>query len=119
MREKVILICSNCLARNYVTTVNKSNNKRLELMKYCKNCNMQTLHKASKQEAQTMGLKKYFAGVIKEGKRVRWPKRDVFLLALVTTLVICVFCALILRLEDLVSGELIKALKEVFKGVKK
>ena len=48
MREKVILICSECLARNYVTTVNKENNKRLELMKFCKNCNKQTLHKASK-----------------------------------------------------------------------
>jgi preprotein translocase SecE subunit len=66
-----------------------------------------------------MGLRKYTKEVIKEAKRVRWPKRDVFLLALVTTLVICVFAALILRIEDLVSGELIKALKEVFKGLKK
>ena len=48
MREKVILICSECLARNYVTTVNKASNKKLELMKYCKNCDKQTLHKASK-----------------------------------------------------------------------
>ena len=40
-------------------------------------------------------------------------------MALVTTLVICIFAALVLRLEDLVSGELIKALKEVFKGLKK
>ena len=66
-----------------------------------------------------MGVRKYRKEVIREAKRVRWPKRDVFLLALVTTLVICVFCALILRLEDLVSGELIKALKKVFEGIKK
>ena len=66
-----------------------------------------------------MGVRKYTKEVIKEAKRVRWPKRDVFLMALVTTLVICIFAALILRLEDLVSGELIKALKEVFKGLKK
>ena len=66
-----------------------------------------------------MGVRKYTKEVIKEAKRVRWPKRDVFLLALVTTLVICVFAALILRFEDLISGELIKALKEVFKGLKK
>jgi len=65
-----------------------------------------------------MGVRKYTKEVIKEAKRVRWPKRDVFLLALVTTLVICVFAALILRFEDLISGELIKALKEVFKGLK-
>ena len=66
-----------------------------------------------------MGVRKYTKEVIKEAKRVRWPKRDVFLLALVTTLVICVFAALILRVEDLVGGELLKALKEVFKGLKK
>ena len=66
-----------------------------------------------------MGFRKYTKEVIREAKRVRWPKRDVFLIALVTTLVICVFCALVLRLEDLLSGELIKALKEVFKGLKK
>ena len=66
-----------------------------------------------------MGVRKYTKEVIKEAKRVRWPKRDVFIMALVTTLVICIFAALVLRLEDLVAGELIKALKEVFKGLKK
>ena len=66
-----------------------------------------------------MGVRKYAKEVIKEGKRVRWPKRDVFLLSLLTTVIICVFCALVLRLEDLVAGELITALKEVFKGLKK
>ena len=66
-----------------------------------------------------MGVRKYTKEVIKEAKRVRWPKRDVFLLALVTTLVICIFAALVLRLEDLVAGELLKALKEVFKNLKK
>lgn len=66
-----------------------------------------------------MGVVKYTKEVIKEGKRVRWPKKDVFLVALVTTLVICIFCALVLRLEDLVSGELIKSLKNVFEGIKK
>ena len=48
MRVKVLLICSECLSRNYVTTVNKDSDKKLELMKYCKVCNKQTLHKASK-----------------------------------------------------------------------
>ena len=66
-----------------------------------------------------MGVRKYTKEVIKEGKRVRWPKKDVFFAALVTTLVICIFCALVLRIEDLVSGELIKALKGVFQGFKK
>lgn len=65
-----------------------------------------------------MGVRKYAKEVIKEGKRVRWPKKDVFVAALVTTLVICVFCALVLRVEDLVSGELIKSLKSIFEGIR-
>ena len=65
-----------------------------------------------------MGVRKYTKEVIKEGKRVRWPKKDVFIAALVTTIVICVFCALVLSLEDLISGKLIEALKQVFAGLK-
>ncbi len=65
-----------------------------------------------------MGVKKYTQEVIKEGKRVRWPKKDVFLPALITTIVICVFCALILSIEDLASGSLIGELKNIFGGGK-
>ena len=61
-----------------------------------------------------MGVRKYTKEVIKEGKRVRWPKKDVFLATLVTTLVVCIFCALVLRLEDLAGGELLKSLKSIF-----
>lgn len=63
-----------------------------------------------------MGVKKYTQEVIKEGKRVRWPKKDVFLPALITTIVICVFCAIILSIEDLASGSLIGQLKTIFGG---
>lgn len=66
-----------------------------------------------------MGVVKYTKEVIKEGKRVRWPKRDVFLIALVTAIIVCVFTALILSLEDLISVKLIEQLKDVFKGLKK
>ena len=48
MRVKVLLICAECLSRNYVTTIKKDGDKKLELMKYCKKCNKQTLHKVSK-----------------------------------------------------------------------
>jgi len=65
-----------------------------------------------------MGVKKYTQEVVKEGKRVRWPKKDVFLPALVTCIVICVFCALILVLEDLAGGSLVNALKNMFQGDK-
>ena len=62
-----------------------------------------------------MGAIKYTKEVIKEGKRVRWPKRDQFIPAFVSAVVICAFCALILSLEDLAAGSLIGQLKELFK----
>ncbi|MCR4911386.1 MAG: 50S ribosomal protein L33 [Bacilli bacterium] len=48
MRVKVLLICSECLSRNYVTTIRKDSTEKLELKKFCKHCNKQTLHKISK-----------------------------------------------------------------------
>ncbi|HHT99350.1 MAG TPA: 50S ribosomal protein L33 [Acholeplasma sp.] len=49
MREKVILVCSDCLGRNYTTTKNKQVQKtRLEVVKFCPRCNKHTLHKESK-----------------------------------------------------------------------
>ncbi|HEY8436238.1 MAG TPA: 50S ribosomal protein L33 [Haloplasmataceae bacterium] len=49
MRVKVILICTECLSRNYTTTKNKeSMKKRLEIRKFCKTCNKHTVHKESK-----------------------------------------------------------------------
>ena len=62
-----------------------------------------------------MGAIKYTKEVIREGKRVRWPKRDQFIPAFVSAVVICAFCALILSLEDLAAGSLIGQLKELFK----
>jgi large subunit ribosomal protein L33 len=49
MREKVILICPECLSRNYTITKKKGvSTERIELMKYCPHCNKYTLHKESK-----------------------------------------------------------------------
>jgi len=49
MREKIILVCSECLSRNYQVTKNKQTaTERLEINKYCKSCNKHTLHKESK-----------------------------------------------------------------------
>ncbi|HBM69915.1 MAG TPA: 50S ribosomal protein L33 [Firmicutes bacterium] len=47
-REKVFLICTDCLSRNYTIYKSKDNPKRLELMKFCKHCEKHTLHKESK-----------------------------------------------------------------------
>lgn len=49
MREKVILICSKCLNRNYTTSKKKEDaSKRLSIKKYCPHCNEHTIHKESK-----------------------------------------------------------------------
>jgi large subunit ribosomal protein L33 len=49
MREKILLVCTECLSRNYTTTKNKQLQKeRIETMKHCKKCNKHTLHKESK-----------------------------------------------------------------------
>ncbi|MGI5900823.1 MAG: 50S ribosomal protein L33 [Christensenellales bacterium] len=50
MREKVILICSECLSRNYNTTraPKKVATERLERRKYCARCGKVTLHKESR-----------------------------------------------------------------------
>ncbi len=49
MREKIILVCTECLSRNYTTTKVKAvSTKRLELTKFCPKCNKHTVHKESK-----------------------------------------------------------------------
>ncbi len=47
--DKVILVCTVCLSRNYTTSRNKKTNlERLELKKFCKRCNAHTNHKETK-----------------------------------------------------------------------
>ena len=52
-RVRVALVCSECDARNYQTTVNPGKRalekqKRLEIKKYCPGCARHTLHRESK-----------------------------------------------------------------------
>ena len=65
-----------------------------------------------------MTPKKYVQEVVREGKRVRWPKRDTFIPVFVAVLVTCIFCALVLSLEDWAAGTLIQQLKNLFSGIK-
>ncbi len=49
MREKIILVCEECLSRNYTTSKKKAvSTTRLEVKKFCPKCNKHTLHKQSK-----------------------------------------------------------------------
>jgi preprotein translocase SecE subunit len=66
-----------------------------------------------------MGLKKYAGEVIKEGKRVRWPKREVILPLIFVVLVITAFAAAVLLLEDMAVARLLGALEKAFEGFKK
>ncbi|MBK2402060.1 50S ribosomal protein L33 [Erysipelothrix sp. strain 2 (EsS2-6-Brazil)] len=48
-REKVILVCTECLSRNYSTFRNHSSvTERLEIKKICKRCGRHTLHRETK-----------------------------------------------------------------------
>lgn len=66
-----------------------------------------------------MGLKKYAEGIVKEGKRVRWPKRDVLIPAIVTVVVVAVFFGIMLLLEDWAGNTLLDILKNAFSGLAK
>ncbi len=64
------------------------------------------------------GPVKYTKEVIREGKRVRWPKRDQLIPAIIAVVVIAAFVAIFLSLEDLTAASLINQLKAAFgKGV--
>jgi len=61
---------------------------------------------------------RYFKGVGKEMKRVRWPKKDVFVPAIVTVLVITAFAAMFLVVEDLAAGTILQQLRTAFEGLR-
>lgn len=64
-----------------------------------------------------MGLGNYFKGVIKEGKRVRWPKREVLIPSIIVVVIIAAVTGLLLFAEDLAGKQLIDILSDAFKGI--
>ena len=58
--------------------------------------------------------KKYLQGVVKEGKRVRWPNRETILKSLGVVLVITIVVALWLSLDVYISAVLIKVFQNTF-----
>ena len=63
-----------------------------------------------------MGLKKFATGVIKEGKRVRWPKREVLIPSIIVVIIIAGLTGLLLFGEDVAGRRLIEILSDAFKG---
>ena len=65
-----------------------------------------------------MGLGKFVAGVVKEGKRVRWPKKEVLIPSIIVVVVIAAFTGLLLFGEDVAGKRLIDILKDAFSSLK-
>ena len=63
-----------------------------------------------------MGLKKFAVGVVKEGKRVRWPKREVLIPSIIVVIIIAGVTGLLLFGEDVAGRKLIEILSDAFKG---
>ena len=65
-----------------------------------------------------MSVKSYAKGVVKEGKRVRWPKREVLIPSIIVVVVIAAISAMLLFAEDIAGNRLIQMLKEAFSSMK-
>ena len=59
---------------------------------------------------------KYVKEVVKEGRRIRWPKREELIKTVIVVVVIAAFAALVLSLEDLAAGSMISQLRNAFGG---
>ncbi|MEY3431497.1 MAG: SecE/Sec61-gamma subunit of protein translocation complex [Bacillota bacterium] len=65
-----------------------------------------------------MNLKKFFQEVTRESKRVRWPKSDALISSIIVVIVITVFSALALTLEDLAVAELLGQIRSAFETLR-
>lgn len=65
-----------------------------------------------------MNLKKFFQEVTRESKRVRWPKSDALISSIIVVIVITVFSALALTLEDLAVAELLGQIRSAFESLR-
>ena len=61
-----------------------------------------------------MGLKRFAAGVVKEGKRIRWPKKEELVPAIIVVVLIAAITGMILFGEDIAGKKLIDILKDAF-----
>ncbi len=48
MKDKTVLICTECLSRNYEVKRTADRTTRFEMKKYCDKCKKHTIHKESK-----------------------------------------------------------------------
>ncbi len=60
----------------------------------------------------------YFKGVAREAKRIRWPKKEIFLSSIAVVICISIFAGIFIVLEDLAGGTLIDQLRNAFSLIK-
>lgn len=48
-RINVALLCTTCGKQNYVVMINKVNDPKLEIKKYCNQCRTHTVHKSKEK----------------------------------------------------------------------
>ncbi|MEN9819592.1 MAG: hypothetical protein RL379_370 [Bacillota bacterium] len=65
-----------------------------------------------------MNIKKFLQEVTRESKRIRWPKSDALISSIVVVIVITVFSALALTLEDLAVAELLGQIRSAFESLR-
>jgi preprotein translocase SecE subunit len=65
-----------------------------------------------------MKVRKFLQEVNREAKRVRWPKTDALLASIIVVIIITVFSALALTLEDLAVAELLGQIRSAFENLR-
>ena len=63
-------------------------------------------------------LTKYFKGVAKEGKRVRWPKKNELWGSIAVVVAVTLFAALCLAASDALTAELLGQLEDAFSSLR-
>ncbi|NLI94527.1 MAG: preprotein translocase subunit SecE [Erysipelotrichaceae bacterium] len=64
-----------------------------------------------------MGIRKYTKEVVKEARRVRWPKREKLISLVSVVIVVVIIAALVLVLEDIAAGYLLGGIEDAFKSI--
>jgi preprotein translocase SecE subunit len=65
-----------------------------------------------------MNIKQFIQEVSRESKRVRWPKADFLTSSIFVVILITVFAALALTLEDLAVAELLGQIRAAFENLR-
>ncbi len=60
---------------------------------------------------------RYFKGVGRETRRIRWPERETFIPSMIVVICIAIFAGVFLSLEDLATATILEQLRNAFEGM--